>query len=94
MSPLIVSILLILLAPVLGGLVYGFERIIKARMQRRIGPPLLQPFYDFLKLADKRQMIVHSAHAFLGIMHFVSLWVALAVTGLASSLVWRWPGTT
>ena len=87
MSQLIVSILLILLAPVLGGFLYGFERIIKARMQRRIGPPLLQPFYDFLKLADKRQMIVHSAHAFLGIMHFVSLWVALGVLLLGGDLI-------
>ena len=57
---LFLKILLIVLAPVIGGFVYGFERIIKARMQRRIGPPLLQAFYDFLKLADKRKMIVHS----------------------------------
>jgi len=53
MNGLLVPVLLILFAPLLGGLVYGFERIIRARMQRRTGPPLLQPFYDFLKLADK-----------------------------------------
>ena len=82
-----IPIILIVLAPLIGGLVYGFERIIKARMQRRIGPPLLQPFYDFLKLADKRKMIVHSAHAFLGIMHFVSLWFALAVLLLGGDLI-------
>lgn len=87
MNNLWVSIILIILAPLLGGLVYGFERIIKARMQRRIGPPLLQPFYDFLKLADKRKMIVHSAHAFLGIMHFVSLWFALGVLLLGGDLI-------
>lgn len=72
-------IVLIILAPVIGGLVYGLERVVRARMQRRIGPPLLQPFYDFMKLADKRRMIVHSTHAFLGIVHFLSLWFALAV---------------
>lgn len=87
MNNLWIPILLIILAPLIGGLVYGFERIIKARMQRRIGPPLLQPFYDFLKLADKRKMIVHSAHAFLGIMHFVSLWFALAVLLLGGDLI-------
>ncbi len=87
MNNLWIPILLILLAPLIGGLVYGFERIIKARMQRRIGPPLLQPFYDFLKLADKRKMIVHSAHAFLGIMHFVSLWFALGVLLLGGDLI-------
>jgi ech hydrogenase subunit B len=87
MNDLFVPILLIILAPLIGGLVYGFERIIKARMQRRTGPPLLQPFYDFLKLADKRRMIVHSTHAFLGIVHFVSLWLALAVLLLGGDLI-------
>ncbi|MBK6937481.1 MAG: NADH-quinone oxidoreductase subunit H [Chitinophagaceae bacterium] len=82
-----IPVLLIVLAPIIGGLVYGFERVVKARMQRRIGPPLLQPFYDFLKLADKRKMIVHSAHAFLGIMHFVSLWFALGVLLLGGDLI-------
>lgn len=87
MSNLWIPIILIILAPFIGGLVYGFERIIKARMQRRIGPPLLQPFYDFLKLADKRKMIVHSAHGFLGIMHFISLWFALGVLLLGGDLI-------
>jgi len=82
-----IPVVLIITAPLVGGLVYGFERIIKARMQRRIGPPLLQPFYDFMKLADKRRMIVHSAHAFLGIMHFVSLWFALGVLLLGGDLI-------
>jgi len=87
MNGLLVPVLLILFAPLLGGLAYGFERIIRARMQRRTGPPLLQPFYDFLKLADKRKMIVHSTHAFLGIMHFLSLWFALAVLFLGGDLI-------
>lgn len=84
---MLVKILFILLAPVLGGLVYGFGRIVRARMQRRVGPPLLQPFYDFLKLADKRRMIVHSTHAFLGIVHFVSVWMALAVLLLGGDFI-------
>lgn len=78
---------MILLAPVIGGLVYGLERVVRARMQRRIGPPILQPFYDFLKLADKRMMIVHSTHAFLGFVHFFALWFALAVLLLGGDLI-------
>jgi len=84
---LVISILLIVMAPIIGGLIYGFERIIRARMQRRIGPPLLQPFFDFLKLADKRKIIVHSTHAFLGIVHFFSLWFALAILLLGGDLI-------
>ncbi len=79
MNNTILAIVFIVLAPLLGGLIYGIERKIKARMQQRIGPPILQPFYDFFKLIQKRTLIVHSTHAFLGIMHFVSLWFALAV---------------
>jgi ech hydrogenase subunit B len=84
---LLVRILLIVFAPIIGGLVYGAGRVIGARMQRRIGPPLLQPFYDFFKLADKRKMIVHSTHAFLGIVHFFSLWFALGVLLLGGDLI-------
>jgi ech hydrogenase subunit B len=87
MNNIIISILIVVLAPIIGGLVYGIERKVKARMQRRIGPPILQPFYDFLKLADKRTMIVHSAHAFFGIMHFVSLWFALGVLIFGGDLI-------
>ncbi|MGZ3845687.1 MAG: respiratory chain complex I subunit 1 family protein [Flavisolibacter sp.] len=84
---LYIQIALIVLAPFIGGLVYGIERVVRARMQRRIGPPILQPFYDFFKLADKRKMIVHSTHAFLGIMHFFSLWFALAVLLLGGDFI-------
>jgi len=87
MNKIIIQLLLIFISPVIGGLIYGIERKVKARMQRRIGPPILQPFYDFLKLADKRAMIVHSTHAFFGIMHFVSLWFALAVLILGGDLI-------
>jgi len=68
-----------LLAPVAGGLIYGFERIVRARMQNRLGPPLLQPFYDFLKLMDKRSIIIHSFHAFMGIMYLFGTWFSLYV---------------
>ena len=84
---LLIKILLIVLAPLVGGLLYGFERIVRARMQRRIGPPLLQPFYDVMKLLDKRKMIVHSTHAFLGIIHFFALWFAVAVLILGGDLI-------
>ena len=48
----------ILLAPLLGGLMSGMDRIISARMQGRQGPPLLQPFYDIIKLFSKETVSV------------------------------------
>lgn len=82
------SYLFALLAPVLGGLVYGLERVMRARMQRRIGPPLLQPFYDMFKLMEKRTLIVHALHAMLAIAHFLILWLAVALLFSGANLLY------
>ena len=72
------SWILALLAPLWGGLIYGVERKMRARMQRRQGPPLLQPFYDMFKLMEKRTLIIHSTHAMLAVAHFLALWLVVA----------------
>ncbi len=54
LATLIKIILIIAIAPVVGGLIAGADRIITARMQSRQGPPLLQPFYDVMKLFQKQ----------------------------------------
>ncbi len=73
------AFLLTLLAPIVGGFLCGLERIISARMQGRIGPPILQPFYDFFKLMDKKTVIIHSFHAFMGIMYLIGMLFSLFV---------------
>lgn len=83
-----IEILLILFAPIMGGLMYGFERKIRARMQNRQGPPLLQPFYDMWKLLGKQAFIVNPYHSILGIMHFVTLWVVVAFIILGQNLLY------
>jgi ech hydrogenase subunit B len=49
-----VAIAYVVLAPLLGGLLDGLDRVITARLQGRVGPPLLQPFYDLRKLFTRR----------------------------------------
>jgi formate hydrogenlyase subunit 4 len=49
----------VVLGPVAGGLLSGLDRKISARMQRRRGPSLLQPFYDVFKLFEKENVIVN-----------------------------------
>ncbi len=82
-----IGVIFTLFAPIFGGVVYGIERVVKARMQSRQGPPLLQPFYDFFKLMDKRAIMVHSFHALMGIMYFITEWFALAVLILGNDLL-------
>ncbi|MDI6710932.1 MAG: NADH-quinone oxidoreductase subunit H [Bacillota bacterium] len=47
----------LVLAPLAGGLLYGIDRKVTARLQGRMGPPVVQPFYDFFKLAAKKRMM-------------------------------------
>ena len=51
---LVAGTALMLLVVVLALLFDGADRIISARMQRRLGPPLLQPFLDLLKLLGRQ----------------------------------------
>ncbi len=64
MNMIIRIVLYIVLAPLIGGLLEGIDRKISARMQRRVGPPLLQPFYDVKKLFKKQVIIVSRSQTF------------------------------
>jgi formate hydrogenlyase subunit 4 len=71
-TPLII-IAFIILAPLAGGLLTGLDRIITARMQSRIGPPILQPFYDVGKLFSKENLVVRKGQNLFIIFHLLFL---------------------
>jgi formate hydrogenlyase subunit 4 len=48
---------------ILGLLMAGVDRVLVARMQGRIGPPLTQPFYDVSKLLKKQDCMPSGATA-------------------------------
>ncbi|MBF0485045.1 MAG: NADH-quinone oxidoreductase subunit H [Candidatus Omnitrophica bacterium] len=54
----ITGLAFVFFAPFVGGLIAGFDRKITARLQGRIGPPILQPFYDVGKLLQKDNLVV------------------------------------
>ena len=66
----------LILAPFLGGLLDGVDRIISARMQRRKGPGLLQPFYDLGKLFSKEMIAVNNVQLLLNLSYLVILMIA------------------
>jgi len=64
------AVILLSALSVLGGLLYGFLiggtiRIVMARIQSRIGPPIWQPYIDQLKLLFQRTSIRHGAMFYL-----------------------------
>ena len=58
---LILSVLaFIVLAPVVGFFLEGFDRVVSSRLQKRMGPPFLQPVYDLIKLFEKQAIVVNN----------------------------------
>jgi len=75
MNQFILVIATIVLAPIVGGLLFGIDRRITARLQGRFGPPILQPFYDILKLLGKDSIAV-SKMQFVWIYAYLVLMIA------------------
>ena len=73
----IIIIAILFVAPVVGGLLSGLDRKITARMQNRVGPPILQPFYDFFKLMGKEKITVNQTQ-----MVYVLGYLLFAVSAL------------
>lgn len=61
----------LVLAPLVGGFLAGVDRIVSARMQGRVGPPVLQPFYDVLKLREKEDITVNKVQDFYVTCFFI-----------------------
>ena len=82
--------LVLLLAPFLTGLV----RKVKARLLRRQGPPVLQPYRDLLRLFRKEAVLAHNASWLFRVapyLIFAATWVAGAlVPTFATGLTFSW----
>ena len=76
---LVNAALFVLLAPIVGGLIVGIDRKVTARMQGRVGPPVLQPFYDVGKLFEKENMVVTVTQHFYVLSYLVFMVVAGAL---------------
>jgi len=87
MRELVIILLVLVAAPVLGGLLSGIDRIITARMQGRVGPPLLQPFYDVFKLLGKERFLVNQRQVLWAIGYLALIITSLAMLCLGSDLL-------
>src|SRR6202044_3696773 len=75
-------------------LLTGFVRKVKARLLRRQGPSILQPYRDLVRLARKEAVVAHSASwlfRFVPYLVFAATWVAAAlVPTFATGLLFSW----
>jgi ech hydrogenase subunit B len=68
-------VIAVIVAPLIGGLLRGIDRKLTAHMQGRIGPPIIQPFYDVIKLFGKKPMVAGGAQ-----LAFAYAYLALIIT--------------
>lgn len=67
---------------VIGLLLAGIDRKVVARMQHRVGPPILQPTYDFFKLMGKETIVPAAANKTVYLLAPVVGFVGLVILGL------------
>jgi formate hydrogenlyase subunit 4 len=83
-------LLVLILAPLLTGIV----RKVKARLQRRFGPPLTQPYRDLIRLMRKEVVLAESSSWLFRVIPylvFAGTWVAAAlVPTFATGLLFSW----
>jgi formate hydrogenlyase subunit 4 len=83
-------ILVLLLAPLVTGLI----RKVKARLLRRRGPPILQPYRDLARLLRKETVLADNASWLFRVapyLIFATTWVAAAlVPTFATGLLFNW----
>jgi formate hydrogenlyase subunit 4 len=83
-------LLVLLLSPLLT----GFVRKVKARLLRRQGPPLLQPYRDLIRLTRKEVVLAQNASWLFRVIPYIifaGTWVAAAlVPTFRSGLLFSW----
>jgi len=71
------AVIAIIVTPLIGGLLRGIDRKLTAHMQGRIGPPIIQNFYDLIKLLGKKPMVAGKPQ-----LVFAYAYLALVITAV------------
>jgi ech hydrogenase subunit B len=84
---LVIHIVYVLTAPIIAGLLMGIDRKLTARMQNRMGPPLLQPFYDLIKLWGKEPFITNLIQPTLAFGYLAFTFTGIVLISLQEDLL-------
>ena len=81
------AVIAVVVAPLIGGLLRGIDRKLTAHMQGRIGPPIIQPFYDVIKLLGKKPMVAGGPQMVFAYAFFVLIVTAVVFFALRQDLL-------
>jgi len=85
MNPIVFYILCFIGTGIIGMLASWIDRKVTARVQWRVGPPVLQPFYDIVKLMGKETVVPAGSSR---ITFLTAPLFGLLSVGLVSTLIW------
>ncbi len=85
--PALLPAILVVAAPLVGALMMGVDRKLTARIQGRIGPPILQPVYDVLKLFAKEPIFLNRLYIFYVLMHLAFMILAVVLLAMGQDIL-------
>jgi len=74
-----IPLVLLVISPFIGGLLIGIDRKVTARIQNRAGPPIVQPFYDVIKLFGKEDKVVNKTYLVFGVAYMLTVILSLTL---------------
>lgn len=87
-AQIVIRILVVLfLAPLIGCFFAGVDRKLTAKLQGRVGPRLLQPWYDFRKLLAKENVVVNKNQNMYILFYFIFIVISLVMLFLEMDLL-------
>jgi ech hydrogenase subunit B len=81
------AVIAVIVTPLIGGLLKGIDRKLTAHMQGRIGPPVIQPFYDVIKLFSKERLVAGKAQLVFAYAYLVLIITSVVFFSLGQDLL-------
>ena len=85
--PYVLAGAVLVLAPFVGAVLMGLDRIITARIQGRVGPPLLQPLFDVFKLLGKEPIALNRVQIVYAWLHLALMMLVVALLAMGQDLL-------
>lgn len=81
------ALVILILSPIIGCLLSGIDRKLTAHFQGRVGPSLLQPYYDFRKLLSKENFVSNKFQNLYIIAYFIFILASLLMLAFEMDLL-------